>query len=82
MNEAIKNQERGNQWSITRLSEGFSMKRDAYYKFKHRKSEQKLIKEAILKMVYNRREELPREGCKKMYKAFMEEFDTLGIKGG
>ncbi len=82
MSGAIKEQSQNPLWSITRLSEGFGMKRDAYYKWKYRKREQMVTKESVLMMVYQRRKDLPREGCKKMHKAFMEEFDNLGIKVG
>jgi len=82
MSEAMKKHSRELNLSISKLCEGFGMKRDAYYKFQRRNKHSVAIKATVLSMVNERRIDLPREGCKKMHKAFIEELQMRGIKLG
>jgi transposase InsO family protein len=69
-------------WSISQLCEGFGIQRDAYYKYQRRNTRSKATKSEVLSMVRERRKDQGREGCKKMYKAFREEFKQKEIKVG
>jgi putative transposase len=82
MSEAMKKYSKEHKLSILQLCEGFGMKRDAYYKYQRRNKQVVATKSIVLSMVNERRIDLPREGCKKMHKAFIDEFLERGIKLG
>lgn len=82
MIEAMKKHSKEHKQSISELCEGFGMKRDAWYKFQRRNKRSVAIKATVLSMVNERRKDQPREGCKKMHKAFIEELQMRGIKLG
>jgi transposase InsO family protein len=82
MSEAMKKHSKEFSLSISQLCEGFGMKRDAYYKYQRRNKQVIATKSTVLSMVNERRIDLPREGCKKMHKAFIEELQIRGIKLG
>jgi putative transposase len=82
MSEAMKKYSKEHKLSISELCEGFGMKRDAYYKHQRRNRHAIATKTTVLTLVQERRKELPREGCKKMHKAFIEEFMEREIKLG
>jgi putative transposase len=82
MTKAMKKQLNNSKLSIAKLCEAFGMQRDAYYKYQRRNKRSVAIKATVLSMVNERRVDLPREGCKKMHKAFIEELQLRGIKLG
>jgi len=82
MREAMKKLRPEKSWSISLLCESFGMKRDAFYKYQRRNNLLIATKTTVLYMVKERRKEQSREGCKKMHKAFREEFQAKGIKLG
>lgn len=82
MREAMKKLRPEKPWSISLLCESFGMKRDAFYKYQRRNNHLIATKTTVLYMVKERRKEQSREGCKKMHKAFREEFQAKGIKLG
>jgi putative transposase len=82
MSEAMTKYSKDRKLNISELCEGFGMKRDAYYKYQRRNKRSIATKATVLTMVNERRIELPREGCKKMHKAFIDEFLERGIKLG
>jgi transposase InsO family protein len=82
MSKAMDNHWQDQLWSISQLSVGFGIRRDAYYKYLQRNTQSKAMKSLILSMVRERRKDQGREGCKKMHKAFREEFQDKGIKVG
>jgi len=82
MKEAMKKYAQGQYKSISQLCEHFGVKRDSYYKYQRRKNSAIATKETVLSMVKERRGDLPREGGKKMYRAFKEEFLKKEIKLG
>jgi putative transposase len=82
MSKAMNNHWQDQLWSISQLSVGFGIQRDAYYKYLQRNNRSKAMKSLILSMVRERRKDQGREGCKKMHKAFSSEFQDMGIKIG
>jgi transposase InsO family protein len=82
MSEAMKKQLNDHKLSISKLCEAFGMKRDAYYKYQRRNKRSEASKAIILALVNERRLDQPREGAKKMHKAFKEELFEQGIKFG
>jgi transposase InsO family protein len=82
MIEAMEKYSKTLKLSISKLCESFGMKRDAYYKYQRRNKQVIAMKSTVLSMVNERKIDLPREGCKKMHKAFIEELQVRGIKLG
>lgn len=68
--------------TIAQLCESYGMKRDAHYKYQRRDKMAIATKTAVLSMVKERRKDLPREGGRKLHKAFQNEFLEKGIKVG
>jgi transposase InsO family protein len=58
------------------------MHRDAFYKYQRRNRHSEASKAIVLALVNERRLDQPREGAKKMHKAFKEELIERGIKFG
>ena len=82
MTEGMKKQLNNHKLSISKLSQAFGMQRDAYYKFQRRNRRSEATKAIVLALVNERRKDQPREGAKKMHKAFKDEFIEKGIKLG
>jgi|WetSurMetagenome_2_1015567.scaffolds.fasta_scaffold422923_1 putative transposase len=61
---------------------GFEITRDAYYKKRARSTKKDIIKSKVLNLAIEHRMELPREGCKKLYKAMEHDLKSLEIKFG
>lgn len=78
----MKKQLNNHKLSISKLSQAFGMQRDAYYKFQRRNRRSEATKAIVLALVNERRKDQPREGAKKMHKAFKDEFIEKGIKLG
>ena len=68
--------------TIAQLCESYGMKRDAHYKYQRRDKIAIATKTTVIAMVKERRKDLPREGGKKLHKAFQNEFLEKGIKVG
>lgn len=48
--------------TLSAITAYFGLKRDAYYKYKHRKDKRLEIEKKVVAIVKNRRRSLPREG--------------------
>ena len=68
--------------SISETCSCFDLKRDAYYKYQKRYQKKKELHNHVLELVKERRKVLPREGCRKLYKALQEKFDKQNLKVG
>jgi putative transposase len=82
MSQAMKKQLNNRKLSIAKLCEAFGMHRDAFYKYQRRKRHSEASKAIVLALVNERRVDQPREGAKKMHRAFKEELIERGIKFG
>jgi putative transposase len=82
MSRAMNNHWQDQLWSISQLSVGFGIQRDAYYKYLRRNNRSIATKSMVLLMVRERRKDQGREGCKKMHKAFCAEFQDKGLRVG
>jgi putative transposase len=60
----------------------FNLKRDAYYKYKNRAEQRRLVEQQILHIVKKRRKSLPREGVRKLMKSLYQDFDKKQLKVG
>lgn len=78
----MKKQLNNHKLSIAKLCEAFGMQRDAYYKYQRRNKRSEASKAIVLALVNERRMDQPREGAKKMHKAFKNELIERGIKFG
>lgn len=61
---------------------GFEYSRDSYYKFRSRIQTQKKNNQKVLGMIHQRREQLPREGGRKLYKYLRPYLTDKHIKMG
>ncbi|MFD1616620.1 IS3 family transposase [Gelatiniphilus marinus] len=68
--------------SLTTITAGFGLKRDAYYKYKRREDKRLEIEKKVVTIVKNRRKSLPREGVRKLTKALKQEFTNTHLKIG
>ena len=68
--------------SIADICACFDLKRDAYYKYHKRFQKKELVKEQVVNLVKERRKDLPREGCRKLYNALNDEFVQYNLKVG
>ena len=68
--------------SISEVGYCFDLKRDAYYKYQKRYEKMKEVQEQVLDLVKERRKELPREGCRKLYNALQDKFIEHNLKVG
>ncbi len=73
---------RNKHQSITAVCKEFSLKRDAYYKFKNRLSLRDSLEQKVVDLVKKRRETLPREGVRKLMISLADDFEKQGINIG
>lgn len=60
----------------------FSLKRNAYYKYKNRANKRLELEQQILNIVRKRRKSLPREGVRKLVRSLEDEFAKANLKVG
>jgi len=68
--------------SLSMICQCFNLKRDAYYKYKHRADKRKTVEQQILHVVKKRRKSLPREGVRKLMKSLNNDFENQQLKVG
>jgi len=68
--------------SLSRISNCFGLKRDAYYKYKRRADKRMSVEQQIVHIVKKRRKSLPREGVRKLMKSLKKDFDNQHVKVG
>ena len=67
---------------MTTITNCFGLKRDAYYKYKHRADKRLQIENKIVQIVKQRRKSLPREGVRKLIRSLEPEFKKANLKVG
>jgi putative transposase len=60
----------------------FGLKRDAYYKYRHRFQKKKEVASKVIKLVEQERKDQPRVGTRKLYEALQPSFDAGQLKIG
>jgi len=80
--ETIDNNPKKRPFSIFTICKGYSITRDAYYKYKKRYLKRITIEKQVLEIVHKRRRILPREGARKLMKSLKADFDNQNIKIG
>ena len=69
-------------FSIGTICDAFSLKRDAYYKYRKRFVIKKRIEQNVVELVRKSRKTLPREGTRKLMKSLHEDFQKNNLKIG
>lgn len=69
-------------YSLTDACLEYNLTRDAYYKFEKRFVKREADKQKVISLVKNRRDTLPREGCRKLHTALEQAFIDNGLKIG
>jgi transposase InsO family protein len=64
------------------ICHGFSLKRDALYKYQKRFVERKQLESQVIELVHERRRTLPREGTRKLMKSLDCDFQKHNLKIG
>ncbi|WP_100925523.1 IS3 family transposase [Tenacibaculum sp. SZ-18] len=67
---------------MTTITNCFGLKRDAYYKYKHRADKRLKLEQQIIQIVKQKRKSLPREGVRKLKISLKNDFDNANIKVG
>jgi len=80
--ETIDNNPKERPFSISTICMGYSLSRDAFYKFKKRYVKRIKIENQVLEIVHKRRRILPREGARKLMRSLKADFDRSNIKIG
>lgn len=69
-------------YCLSQVSSEYSLTRDAYYKFRRRFAKQETEKQKVISLVKQRRNTLPREGCRKLHNALEGAFAKNNLKIG
>lgn len=69
-------------YSQSKVCAEYRLSRDAYHKNKHRLARTIEVTKEVVKLVRQRRDILPREGCRKLYESLETEFLRRGLKVG
>jgi transposase InsO family protein len=69
-------------YSLSEISSEYDLTRDAYYKYQKRFVKQEKIKQKVISLVKERRNTLPREGCRKLHNALEQPFKKNDLKVG
>jgi transposase InsO family protein len=81
MKVAPKNR-KDRQFSIDAICDGFSLKRDAYYKYNKRYLARQQVEKEVVELVRKSRKTLPREGTRKLMKSRYNDFKKQHLKLG
>ena len=79
--KTIKNR-RDKQFTIDAICNGFSLKRDACYKYQKRYITRKKVEKTVVRLVNKSRRTLPREGTRKLMKSLKNDFQKNDLKIG
>jgi putative transposase len=80
--KTVQNNSKEKHFSIAVLCNGFSLKRDAFYKYQKRYQANKQLETDIIKLVKQSRRILPREGTRKLMKSLKNDFQQNNLKIG
>jgi len=68
--------------SLAAITPYFGLKRDAFYKYRHREGKRLEIEQKVVAIVRQRRRSLPKEGVRKLEKSLKDEFENANLKVG
>jgi len=80
--KTVKNNSKERPFSIDVICNGFSLKRDAFYKYQKRYITKKQMESEVIKLVNKSRRTLPREGTRKLMKSLKNDFQKNNLKIG
>ncbi len=80
--KSVKNNPKGKPFSIEAICNGFSQKRDAFYKYRKRYIAKEQVENDVIKLVKQSRRTLPREGTRKLMRSLKNDFEKQGLKIG
>ena len=80
--KTIQNNREDKSFTIDAICNGFSLKRDAYYKYQKRYVTRKKVEKTVVRLVNNSRRTLPREGTRKLMKSLKNDFYKNDLKIG
>ena len=69
-------------YSLSKVCLEYNLTRDAYYKYEKRYQKKEQVKTNVINLVKQRRDKLPREGCRKLHSALEQSFINNGLKIG
>ncbi len=69
-------------YNLSKVCSEYDLTRDAYYKYEKRFVKYETGKQKVISLVKNRRETLPREGCRKLHNALQDKFIEQNLKIG
>ncbi|MGB5228335.1 MAG: hypothetical protein WBN55_08730 [Eudoraea sp.] len=72
--KTVQNNREDKSFTIDAICNGFSLKRDAYYKYQKRYVTRKKVEKTVVRLVNNSRRTLPREGTRKLMKSLKNDF--------
>jgi putative transposase len=80
--ETLDNNPKDRIFSIEKICKGYTLTRDAFYKYKKRYVKRITIENQVLELVHKRRRTLPREGARKLMRSQKSDFEGHDIKIG
>jgi len=80
--KAVDNISKFGNFTIADVCSTFGLKRDSYYKYIKRYKKRKQTSKKVVSLVKEHRKDLPREGCRKLYKKLKPVFKQYRIKVG
>ena len=80
--KSVKNNPKEKSFSIEIICNGFSLKRDAFYKYQKRYVKRKLVECQVISLVNKSRRTLPREGTRKLMKSLKNDFEKQQLRIG
>lgn len=80
--KSVENNPKDRPFGIGDICNGFSQKRDAYYKYKKRYVARKKIEKTVVRLVEKSRRTIPREGTRKLMKSLKDDFEKNDLKIG
>ncbi len=80
--KTVQNNHEDKYFTIEAICNAFSLKRDAYYKYRKRYVARKKVDETVVQLVNKSRRTLPREGTRKLMKSLNNDFQKNNLKIG
>ncbi len=80
--KTVENNCKDKFFTIDAICNSFSLKRDAYYKYKKRYVARKKVGETVVQLVNKSRRTLPREGTRKLMRSLKNDFQINNLKIG
>ncbi len=80
--KTVQNNREDKYFTIDAICNAFSLKRDAYYKYRKRYVARRKVDEIVVRLVNKSRRTLPREGTRKLMKSLKNDFQGNNLKIG